>query len=142
MGELMSRAGHATRPMVAAGVREARRPRVARSCALLDAWKLRAGRAPWICPVRDAADAAAPRRRALDVRPPHMKRPRRRCWSIGVAPLLRDDAHGRARPLRRARFFVGGAAARRPPPRRRSGDVVTAGLNSFRVWFGPIPGSP
>ncbi|KZT76291.1 F-box/LRR-repeat protein 3 [Dorcoceras hygrometricum] len=31
---------------------------------------------------------------------------------------------------------------RRPPLRRVSGDVVTAGLISSRVWFGPIPGSP
>ncbi|KZT76891.1 putative carboxylesterase 12 [Dorcoceras hygrometricum] len=31
---------------------------------------------------------------------------------------------------------------RRPPLRRCSGDVVTAGLNSSRVWFEPVPGSP
>ncbi|KZV44855.1 hypothetical protein F511_17032 [Dorcoceras hygrometricum] len=62
--------------------------------------------------------------------------------SSGVAPLLRDDAHGRARHLCRARFFVGGAAVGRPPLRRSSGDIVTAGLNSSRVWFGPVPGSP
>ncbi|KZV06634.1 MATE efflux family protein isoform 1 [Dorcoceras hygrometricum] len=30
----------------------------------------------------------------------------------------------------------------RPPAGRRSGDVVTAGLISSRVWFGPVPGSP
>ncbi|KZT76825.1 hypothetical protein F511_46150 [Dorcoceras hygrometricum] len=36
----------------------------------------------------------------------------------------------------------GGAAAVRPPLRRVSDDVVTAGLNSFRVWFGPVLGSP
>ncbi|KZT75323.1 hypothetical protein F511_47653 [Dorcoceras hygrometricum] len=29
-----------------------------------------------------------------------------------------------------------------PPAGCRSGDVVTAGLNSSRVWFGPVPGSP
>ncbi|KZT76473.1 hypothetical protein F511_46503 [Dorcoceras hygrometricum] len=34
-----------------------------------------------------------------------------------------------------------------PPPaglplRRVSSDVVTAGLISSRVWFGPVPGSP
>ncbi|KZV18696.1 hypothetical protein F511_14206 [Dorcoceras hygrometricum] len=29
-----------------------------------------------------------------------------------------------------------------PPLRRVSGDVVTAGLISSRVWFGPVPGSP
>ncbi|KZT76586.1 hypothetical protein F511_46388 [Dorcoceras hygrometricum] len=42
-----------------------------------------------------------------------------------------------------ARDFVGGGAAvGRPPLRRISGDVVTAGLISSRVWFGPVPGSP
>ncbi|KZV42723.1 hypothetical protein F511_10431 [Dorcoceras hygrometricum] len=39
-------------------------------------------------------------------------------------------------------FSVGGAAAGRPSLRRISGDVVTAGLSSSRVWFGPVPGSP
>ncbi|KZT75245.1 hypothetical protein F511_47730 [Dorcoceras hygrometricum] len=34
------------------------------------------------------------------------------------------------------------AAAGRPPLRRVSDDVVTAGLISSRVWFGPVPGSP
>ncbi|KZV15580.1 hypothetical protein F511_39657 [Dorcoceras hygrometricum] len=34
------------------------------------------------------------------------------------------------------------AAAGRSPLRRVSGDIVTAGPNSFRVWFGPVPGSP
>ncbi|KZT75956.1 hypothetical protein F511_47019 [Dorcoceras hygrometricum] len=34
------------------------------------------------------------------------------------------------------------AAVGRSPLRRVSGDVVTAGLNSSRVWFGPVPGSP
>ncbi|KZV18336.1 hypothetical protein F511_23934 [Dorcoceras hygrometricum] len=33
------------------------------------------------------------------------------------------------------------AAAGRSPLRRVPGDVVTAGLNSSRVWFGPVPGS-
>ncbi|KZV06803.1 hypothetical protein F511_45714 [Dorcoceras hygrometricum] len=46
------------------------------------------------------------------------------------------------RALRRTRIF----RWRRPPAGRRSGefsgDVVTVGLNSFRVWFGPVPGSP
>ncbi|KZV43245.1 hypothetical protein F511_09831 [Dorcoceras hygrometricum] len=36
----------------------------------------------------------------------------------------------------------GGAVAGPPPLRRVSGDVVTAGLFSSRVWFGPVPGSP
>ncbi|KZT76862.1 hypothetical protein F511_46113 [Dorcoceras hygrometricum] len=34
------------------------------------------------------------------------------------------------------------AVAGRPPLRRISGDVVTAGLNSSRAWFGPVLGSP
>ncbi|KZT76928.1 hypothetical protein F511_46046 [Dorcoceras hygrometricum] len=46
-----------------------------------------------------------------------------------------------ARPLRCAQEFVV-AAAGRPPLRRCSADVVTAGLISSRVWFGPVPGSP
>ncbi|KZT75906.1 hypothetical protein F511_47070 [Dorcoceras hygrometricum] len=63
-----------------------------------------------------------------------------RALSSHVAPLL---ARWCARPCARmrAREFRGGAAGR-PPLRRFSDDVVTAGLNSFRVWFGPVPGSP
>ncbi|KZV33880.1 hypothetical protein F511_15493 [Dorcoceras hygrometricum] len=38
-------------------------------------------------------------------------------------------------------IFVGGGAAGRPPLPRGSGDVVTADLNSSRVWFEPVPGS-
>ncbi|KZV06734.1 hypothetical protein F511_45784 [Dorcoceras hygrometricum] len=34
------------------------------------------------------------------------------------------------------------AAADRPPLRRVSDDVVTAGLISSWVWFGPVPGNP
>ncbi|KZV30257.1 hypothetical protein F511_05537 [Dorcoceras hygrometricum] len=41
-----------------------------------------------------------------------------------------------------AREILLGGAAGRPPLRRVSGDVVTAGLISSRVWFGPVPGSP
>ncbi|KZT76923.1 hypothetical protein F511_46053 [Dorcoceras hygrometricum] len=44
--------------------------------------------------------------------------------------------------VRCRRDFRGGGAADRPPLRRVSGNVVTAGLNSSRVWFGPVPGSP
>ncbi|KZV06772.1 hypothetical protein F511_45746 [Dorcoceras hygrometricum] len=44
---------------------------------------------------------------------------------------------GRARCRRK---FCGGGG--RPPLRRVSGDVVTAGLITSRVWFGPVPGSP
>ncbi|KZT76450.1 hypothetical protein F511_46525 [Dorcoceras hygrometricum] len=70
-----------------------------------------------------------------------------RCRLLDAPPgraLLVDDA-------RRSRDVARAAAAsfrwwwrrrRRPPLRRVSGDVVTAGLNSSRVWFGPVPGSP
>ncbi|KZV36618.1 hypothetical protein F511_35306 [Dorcoceras hygrometricum] len=47
-----------------------------------------------------------------------------------------------ARALLCRRDFFVAAAAGRPSLRRCSGDVVTAGLNSFRVCFGPVPGSP
>ncbi|KZV06629.1 hypothetical protein F511_45890 [Dorcoceras hygrometricum] len=55
----------------------------------------------------------------------------RRCIALGAA--------SRALP---PRFRGGGAAVGRPPLRRVSGDVVTAGLNSSRFWFRPVPGSP
>ncbi|KZT76828.1 hypothetical protein F511_46147 [Dorcoceras hygrometricum] len=64
------------------------------------------------------------------------------CATLQVAGRpIRDDERDRAPLLRRVKFFLA-AAAGRPPLRRRSGDIVTAGLNSFRVWFGPVPGSP
>ncbi|KZT76496.1 hypothetical protein F511_46479 [Dorcoceras hygrometricum] len=47
--------------------------------------------------------------------------------------------HGRKRPCGAREFRV--AVAGRPPHRRCSGDVVTAGLISSRVWFGPVPDS-
>ncbi|KZT76285.1 Cyclin-like F-box domain containing protein [Dorcoceras hygrometricum] len=58
----------------------------------------------------------------------------RRC--AAQCPAMRDCAALVARKNR------GGCAAGRPPLRRCSGDVVTAGLISSRVWFGPVPGSP
>ncbi|KZT75581.1 hypothetical protein F511_47393 [Dorcoceras hygrometricum] len=64
------------------------------------------------------------------------------CWSSAIerrSPLRRAVEGGAARCLRDLR---GGGAAGRPPLRRVSGDVVTAGLTSSRVWFGPVPGSP
>ncbi|KZV49495.1 RNA Binding protein [Dorcoceras hygrometricum] len=70
-------------------------------------------------------------------------------------PLLAGDGAHSLRVLHAARCARLRAASRvaaafswwrrrrrRPPLRRVSGDVVTAGLNSFRVWFGPVPGSP
>ncbi|KZV13646.1 hypothetical protein F511_45190 [Dorcoceras hygrometricum] len=62
-------------------------------------------------------------------------------WHDWTRDWPRDDARGRAWLLHRHAFFVV-AAADRPPLRRVSGDVVTAGLISSRVWFGPVPGSP
>ncbi|KZV13693.1 hypothetical protein F511_45143 [Dorcoceras hygrometricum] len=53
-------------------------------------------------------------------------------WSVVARTLLRC----------RAMFLHGGGAAGRPPLRRCSDDVVTAGLISSRVWFGPVPGNP
>ncbi|KZV46107.1 hypothetical protein F511_27265 [Dorcoceras hygrometricum] len=64
-----------------------------------------------------------------------------RCATKRCTPL---DARCRAPAcaLEAHVIFVDGGAAGRPPLRRISGDVVTAGLNSSRVWFGPVPGSP
>ncbi|KZT76646.1 hypothetical protein F511_46329 [Dorcoceras hygrometricum] len=72
-----------------------------------------------------------------------------RRWARKARATLQDA--GRAGVTRwcarcRREFFVVAA----PPPaaaapamlRRISDDVVTADLNSFRVWFGPVPGSP
>ncbi|KZV24464.1 hypothetical protein F511_19095 [Dorcoceras hygrometricum] len=79
------------------------------------------------------------------------------CWRYGTTVGGRSAAAGRrccalaAQASRRwlralacgvarcRRVFVVGAP---PPARRRSGDIVTAGLISSRVWFGPVPGSP
>ncbi|KZV28985.1 hypothetical protein F511_44194 [Dorcoceras hygrometricum] len=55
----------------------------------------------------------------------------RRCATLARA-MLRPGT-----PCVAREFFVW-----RSPAGRRSGDVVTAGLNSSRVWFGPVPGSP
>ncbi|KZT75525.1 hypothetical protein F511_47450 [Dorcoceras hygrometricum] len=57
--------------------------------------------------------------------------------------MARDCREPRA-ALRRTNFLGGGRRPAVAPAmlRRVSGDVVTAGLNSFRVWFGPVPGSP
>ncbi|KZV13773.1 pentatricopeptide repeat-containing protein chloroplastic [Dorcoceras hygrometricum] len=44
-----------------------------------------------------------------------------------------------------ARMFLHGGRRSGAAPamlRQVSGDVVTAGLNSSRVWFGPVPGQP
>ncbi|KZV38233.1 hypothetical protein F511_36623 [Dorcoceras hygrometricum] len=69
----------------------------------------------------------------------------RRCLEapLGRALLVDDARRSRDVVPVPPRFFIrGGAAADRPPLRRCSGDIVTAGLNSFRVLFGPVPGSP
>ncbi|KZV55335.1 hypothetical protein F511_43657 [Dorcoceras hygrometricum] len=75
--------------------------------------------------------------------------------SAGRAPTAQDAAEetllvGRKAPhIGRAMRDCAALVARKnslvaapPPAGRRSGDVVAAGLNSFRVWFGPVPGSP
>ncbi|KZV15601.1 hypothetical protein F511_38848 [Dorcoceras hygrometricum] len=41
-----------------------------------------------------------------------------------------------------ASFFLWWRRRCRPPLRRVSSDVMTVGLISSRVWFGPVPGSP
>ncbi|KZT76487.1 hypothetical protein F511_46487 [Dorcoceras hygrometricum] len=75
-----------------------------------------------------------------------------RCWPMrrrsplrtlgaGCALAVRCDAAVEHALMRRVKYFVA-AAAGRPPLRRCSGDVVTAGLISSRVWFGTVPGSP
>ncbi|KZV07069.1 hypothetical protein F511_45448 [Dorcoceras hygrometricum] len=56
-------------------------------------------------------------------------------WSTPVVRSLRNVACAAA-------AFLLVAAAGRPALWRVSGDVVTAGLNSSRFWFGPVPGSP
>ncbi|KZT75478.1 hypothetical protein F511_47497 [Dorcoceras hygrometricum] len=66
----------------------------------------------------------------------------RRRWSSDVR-WLREIVHDVASRLARRcarcrRVFV----VAPPPLRRVSGDVVTVGLNSSRVWFNPVPGSP
>ncbi|KZT76608.1 hypothetical protein F511_46365 [Dorcoceras hygrometricum] len=60
------------------------------------------------------------------------------------ASMARDCREPRA-ALRRTIFLGGGGRRPASAPAmllRISGDVVTAGLISFRVWFGPVPGSP
>ncbi|KZV35901.1 hypothetical protein F511_34343 [Dorcoceras hygrometricum] len=87
-----------------------------------------------------------------------------RCCGAGRAPVAREVAvcsaaagrtlvdgcarfaHGVASPWRGVSHAVAEsfvvAARGRPPLRRVSGDVVTAGLISSRLWFGPVPSSP
>ncbi|KZV52490.1 BTB/POZ domain-containing protein-like [Dorcoceras hygrometricum] len=65
----------------------------------------------------------------------------RRCArGVALRCVSRDGARAAAA------FFVVAAppspAVAPPPFWLVSGDVVTAGLNSSRVWFGPVPGSP
>ncbi|KZV27884.1 hypothetical protein F511_26220 [Dorcoceras hygrometricum] len=66
-----------------------------------------------------------------------------RCWSatLAVAGHARCALAARRRAPPCENFSLA-AAAGRPPLRRVSSDVVTASLNSSRVWFGPVPGSP
>ncbi|KZT76510.1 hypothetical protein F511_46464 [Dorcoceras hygrometricum] len=67
------------------------------------------------------------------------------CWPIDLRHHWRTLAARCAIAPRLSRVkFRGGRrpAAAQTMLRRISGDVVTAGLNSSRVWFGPVPGSP
>ncbi|KZV42577.1 hypothetical protein F511_35704 [Dorcoceras hygrometricum] len=69
------------------------------------------------------------------------------CFSTMAAPLAgfvvrrwrveRRSCSGCARALAPHEFLWW-----RPPAGCRSGDVVTAGMISSRVWIGPVPGSP
>ncbi|KZT76744.1 hypothetical protein F511_46231 [Dorcoceras hygrometricum] len=65
---------------------------------------------------------------------------RRRCWPAMVRTRCACSTLLVARAA--AAFSWWRRRRRRPPLRRVSGDVVTAGLNSSRVWFGPVPSSP
>ncbi|KZV06888.1 hypothetical protein F511_45630 [Dorcoceras hygrometricum] len=91
----------------------------------------------WCCATtcddgRDVARAG----RTLAVRTPHEKRP-------NEALLVERDAPHDGTRLHRALSRPCVIFRCWPPPAgRRSEDVVTAGLNSSRVWFGPVPGSP
>ncbi|KZV06876.1 DNA-directed RNA polymerase 2, chloroplastic/mitochondrial [Dorcoceras hygrometricum] len=81
-----------------------------------------------------------------------LKHAGRRCATLDGRPLRRWSTLRTLRCASRdgaraaAAFFMVATppspAAAPPPLRRVSGDVVTAGLNSSRVWFGPVPGSP
>ncbi|KZV36816.1 hypothetical protein F511_22851 [Dorcoceras hygrometricum] len=125
--------------------------RLARSCALLDAEESRAGRASCRCSMRDGGRSlplhVAPRRATMAGR----RGAAGRHWKLAGRATAARDLRTVLRRLGAASrtlspFVMLVAAAGRPslrsPPRRVSGDVVTAGLNSSRVWFGPVPGSP
>ncbi|KZV39884.1 hypothetical protein F511_06470 [Dorcoceras hygrometricum] len=103
------------------------------------------------CGCATAVERAAMRRTKYGDRPWAIGRRLGRCGrTLGDAGRTLSSANA---PLKRAASRDGPRTAaanfswwrrrrRRPPLRRRSGDVVTAGLNSSRVWFGPVPGSP
>ncbi|KZV07162.1 chromodomain-helicase-DNA-binding protein, putati (ISS) [Dorcoceras hygrometricum] len=123
------RAGHALRL-------DARRLLRAQVVAHIAGWCRAAGsaagwkrRATW----PTTADAAEPRRRALGDAG-------RTLSTAEASYFARWCAH-----CRREFFVVAAPPSPAAAPamlRRVSDDVVTAGLNSFRVWFGPVPGSP
>ncbi|KZT76889.1 hypothetical protein F511_46085 [Dorcoceras hygrometricum] len=68
--------------------------------------------------------------------------PTRRCSPLRKLRAGRVIRFGGGACPHAPREVLRGGTAGRPPLRRCSGDVVTAGLNSSRVWFGPVPGSP
>ncbi|KZV25829.1 hypothetical protein F511_12236 [Dorcoceras hygrometricum] len=83
--------------------------------------------------------AAFPNHAKICARPPGLRCDQTR----DVRGSMRDGraSVGRLSRDKRARW-ISLWRRRGPPLRRVSGDVVTAGLNSSRVWFGPVPGSP
>ncbi|KZT75832.1 hypothetical protein F511_47145 [Dorcoceras hygrometricum] len=83
--------------------------------------------------LRDCAACGAARCASIVRRWPRMARDVGSRWARG-----RDVMLGGCR----REFFLWWRRRRRPPLRRVSGDVVTAGPISSRVWFGPVPGSP
>ncbi|KZV17491.1 hypothetical protein F511_10878 [Dorcoceras hygrometricum] len=139
MDDLMSRAGRTTRARWSGDCATAGRDMHAASRRCCESWPdivARAGRASCAMlaeTLRDGGGATARcagRWRAL------LGIGR---WSNGVRHTM---AHvGRA--MRDCAALVARKIlAAAPPAGRRSGDVMTAGLNSSRVCFGPFPGSP
>ncbi|KZV44567.1 hypothetical protein F511_44054 [Dorcoceras hygrometricum] len=122
--------------------------RFVQSCALLDAEELRAGRASCRRSMRGGGRPlpmhVVPRRATMA----GWRGATGRRWKLAVRTMAARDLRTTLRRLGAASRTLSplvslmAAAAGRSPLRRVSGDVVTAGLISSRVWFGPVPGSP
>ncbi|KZV20489.1 hypothetical protein F511_30938 [Dorcoceras hygrometricum] len=94
---------------------------------------------------RDVAPLVWRRCAAIGRRLPLLAARLRRLLAELCGALVAHDARRpRARSCAAAIFRGGGRRPAAAPAmlRRVSGDIVTAGLNSSRVWFGPVPGSP